>query len=611
MYARITKNKTEYMGNQLKDQDEIKVLKFARDTMIRFLKGKGFKYPDSYVARAAGSNGYRLNFTGTNIIPFPKYKEEIMELFPKVEFAQEPSSTVLILELEKYVKDYITSKKVIPEVEEEHVVIFKKPEPQVKKAEVKVEEKEKPDVIPQVREEKVEQPVVRKVEPLISPKAEMELENKRATLLNEIRNLLQTVMTLSELQKQYILKKYDGGNNDTAEIQITDRRTMNRALYILDSAGYLTTVIGSKVIASTNQNVISSIPAHSRILTTVKECSSFINKVQQWMDSNNVLGEIITHPILIAQSAYSDELEIECVDSTESQIVEQLFLVNGFQARKNVRMVYVPLTRSMVIKPFISAEVKRESFTRSLESLGKSVRNSHTSTDYAEFYFLPFNRKTDLDHVNGIMKSIMEFDVIDDVKIVETDCVDGTVRKWIADGQHTFLAEKALKIPIQYKIIKVDTLFELVRLIAVLNNRRKLWKLLDYLHAWMSLKISIYAKINHWVKIKKLPFTTVLETISGKEKNVAADTFRDGNFRENQSIDYEFILKQVSELKPLLPRSNMILTAVSRFVRDTKEFDFKRMKRAIEKSNVKLIFSAGDTLADTTTKIKELYDKAA
>lgn len=602
------------MGNQLKNQDEIKVLKSARKDMCKFLEGKGHRLPDDYIAIAAGSNGYRLNFTGRKLIPFPKYQEEIKALLPKVEFTQEPSTTVLILDLEKYVKDYIVSKKEIPEVEEEHVVAFKKPEPmvKVKKPEVKVTEKVTPPVVtPQIKEEAVEEPVVRKSGPVISPKAEIEMENKRATLLNGIRDVLQTVIPIAELQKQYVLKKYDGGNNDTAEIQINDRRTMNRALYILDSAGYLTAVIGSKVIASTNQNVISSIPAHNRISATVKECSSFINKVQQWMDNNNVLGEIITHPILIAQSAYSDELEIECVDSTESQIIEQLFLVNGFQARKNVRMIYVPLTRPMIMKPFISAQVKRESFARSLESLGKNVRNSHTSTDYNEFYLLPFNRKTDPDHVNGIMKSIMEFDVIDDVKVVETDCVDGTVRKWIADGQHTFLAEKALKIPIQYKIIKVDTLFELVRLIAVLNNRRKLWKLLDYLHAWMSLKISIYAKINHWVKVKKLPFTTVLETISGKEKNVAADTFRDGNFRENQSINYEFVLKQVSELKPLLPRSNMILTAMSRFVRDTEGFDFKKMERAIEKSNIKLIFSAGDTLADTATKIKELYDKAA
>lgn len=596
------------MGNQLKDQDEIKVLKFARNTMMNFLKGKGFKYPDSYVARAAGSNGYRLNFTGTNIIPFPKYKEEIMELFPKVEFAQEPSSTVLILELEKYVKSYIASKKVIPEVEEEHVVTFKKPEPQVKKAEVKVKEKEKPTVIPQVREEKVEQPTVRKVEPVISPRAEIELENKRATLLNEIRNLLQTVMTLSELQKQYILKKYDGSNNDTAEIQINDRRTMNRALFILNSAGYFSAVIGSKVIASKNEDVIKSLPAYNRILATVNECSNFINKVQRWMDNNNVLGEIITHPILIAQSAYADELEIEFVNPTEAQITEQLFLVNGFQVRKNVLMLYIPLTRPMLIKPFIDAEVKRENFNRVLEGAGKSARKSCISTNYEEFHFLEFNRKTDPNHVNGIIKSIREFGVIDDVKVVETTCVDGTLKKWIADGQHTFLAEKALKVPIEYKLIKVDTLFELVRLIAVLNNRRKLWKLLDYLHAWMSMRISIYAKINHWVKIKKLPFTTVLETISGKEKNVAADTFRDGNFRENQSIDYEFILTQVSELKSLLPRSNMILTAMSRIVRDTENFDVIRMKKAIKKSNTKSIFVAEDTLADTIKKIKELYD---
>jgi hypothetical protein len=52
----------------------------------------------------------------------------------------------------------------------------------------------------------------------------------------------------------------------------------------------------------------------------------------------------------------------------------------------------------------------------------------------------------------------------------------------------------------------------------------------------------------------------------------------------------------------------MILTAMSRIVRDTENFDVIRMKKAIKKSNTKSIFVAEDTLADTIKKIKELYD---
>ena len=384
---------------------------------------------------------------------------------------------------------------------------------------------------------------------------------------------------------------------------------MHKALTVLEANNFFFTVTGTKVITSPDWETISFIDSYKRIESAFKECSKFVKNVKKWMDNNKVVGEINTHPFLLAQSVYSEEMEIECANSLEAQIAEQLFLVSGFQVKKNVRMVYVQLTRALIVKPFIHVEVKRENFQKPAEGMEKEgARNIYTSTDYDDFHLLAFNRKIDPDHVDGIARSIKEFGIIDFVKIAYTDCVDGTFKNWIADGQHTFSAEKKLKLPIVYIIIKVNTLYELIRLIAVLNNRRKLWTLLDYLHAWMSLKVSIYERINHWVKKEKLPMTMVLETVSGKDRGIATEDLKDGNFRENESINYEEVLGQVAELKPLLPRSNVILRVLSKFIRNTQDFDISKMKFAIKKNNMKALFGADDLMAETSTKIKDLYN---
>ncbi len=590
--------------------DEIKVLKFARNTMSKFLKEKGYKLPDDYIAIAAGSNGYRLNFTGRNIIPFPKYKEEIMELFPKVEFAQEPSTTILILNLEKYVKDYIVSKKEIPIVEEEQVVSFQKPEPQVKKIEVKV--KEKPVIF--TKPEPAVQSVKTTTVPM-SSKALVEIENKRITLLENVRNALQSIIPISELRKQYMLKKYDGGNNDTAEIHITDLRKTHQALIILEAKGYSVAVIGSKVIASTEKSVIDSLPSHQQVTIGLHECSDFLGKVQEWIDKNNIIADIMSHPYPLVQSVYSEELEIQCFNGVEAELTEQFFIASGFQTRKTGRMLYVRLNRALVKKPFFDLILDRTKVVEK-QTTGIGLENPencvlHTSYEYEGFHFLPFNRPKDKNHIRGIAESIDEFGIIGLVTVAETDCVDGIMKKWIVDGQHTFSAEVSRNKPIIYIIVPVSSKLELIRLIAVLNNRRKPWQMKNYLHAWKSMDIPIYESIDVWVTQKKLSFALVLETMSGLEQGPASTAFKDGNFRPDRNINHEKVLSDVYELKPLLPKLSKLPIMLSRFIRQTPGFDVVKMKEIIKKTNVKTLFFADDDMAALTGKLQELYKKVA
>ncbi len=121
-----------------------------------------------------------------------------------------------------------------------------------------------------------------------------------------------------------------------------------------------------------------------------------------------------------------------------------------------------------------------------------SFRYVHCSMNYDEFYFLPFNRAINNAHVNNLVESIRAFGVLSFIIVVETDSIDGVMRKWIVDGQHRFKAFKNEGRPILYTMTEASTKEEIVRLIAKLNCTSRRWSIPDYLHAWASLEIPDY-----------------------------------------------------------------------------------------------------------------------
>lgn len=600
---------------------EFKVIRLARDKIIQILTDKNYTNTLDYKVTAAGANNsYRLTFSSHHALPFYKYQTEIVDIGKKLgEAIKAPKKPIVIVtssaggivvDTEEFVKEYISLNQTALDIEEE--ISSPSPNPVVKKEEVK----EKVEVPKKVEEKKVEiiQPVNKKIE--ISPKEETAIENRRTTLLSAIRLILQQVMPMSELQKQYILKKYEGGNNDTAEIQINNPRTMHKALRILEAKGYFVGVIGIKLIAGFQKRVIDEIPGHQRLAPAVQECVEFLANIQAWMDKNEIVGEILSHPYLLVQSNYSEELEIQCANGVEAEIVEQLFIVNGIPVRSNVRMVYVRLSRPYVIKAFIDATVKRKEIevANRIKVLGlenpenRIIQESH---DYSSFNFLPFNRPRDKNHVRWINGSIDEFGIVGIVWVAETDCIDGVMKKWIVDGQHTFTAEMNVNKPIYYLVIPVSSKLQLVRLIAVLNNRRKQWKLENYLDAWKSIDIPVYDQIYEWVINKKMPFSLVLETISGRDSKAATADFKDGNFRADGRINADQILAHVFELKKLLSRSSRVHLVLARFIRETKDFDVERMRRAIKRVNIKAELDPDDGVVALAEKMKILYQQAA
>jgi hypothetical protein len=449
--------------------------------------------------------------------------------------------------------------------------------------------------------------IQKKVEPIDLEKKE-ESSFERATLLNEIREILSGVMPGEDLKKSYVLKKYFG-SKDVAEIQISDEYTRNKVLFVLEAQGYFINESGFKVIATKKENLFKEIPNLNQKEKTL--CQKFLQSIQEWMKEIDVVGEIRTHSIFLSNSNFTKELEIQCEDSKSAMLVEKMLITNNLNPRKIHKMIYVILNIRVLNTPFITPHIEEkdlEVFNRGLDTKSTNGQQSYTrlSTDYTDFHLLYFNRNIDQNHAEGIGKSIDEFGVVDFVKVVETDCIDGVMKKWIVDGQHTFTAMKKRGLPIVYVLIKVNTLHDVVRLIAVLNNRRKLWTNVDYLNAWLSLKVPIYITVDKWLK-EKLQITLILEALSGKNRSIALKEFKDGIFQPSNEYNGEEILEHVKHIKPHVPKNAAILLGMQRFIRATDDFDRNQMLVKLKSIVVKNIFSVDDSAEEIQQKISKIY----
>jgi hypothetical protein len=238
-------------------------------------------------------------------------------------------------------------------------------------------------------------------------------------------------------------------------------------------------------------------------------------------------------------------------------------------------------------------------------------RYVHKSHRYQEFHFLPFNRKVNKKHVMRLVRSIESFGPQSFVNIAETNCVDGVKRKWIVDGQHRFMAYQFLKWPILYTVSNVSTKEEMVRLIAVLNHTSKTWHLRDYLEAWCQLGIPAYITIEKALAETKLPITVLLEMFSGQQRQVATNNFQQGKYRLRDVQLAHLHVSYLVELRPFLPRSSTIYSALAGFFNATaKNYSNGTMKERLKAFQVRkkqLPFGPEDTRDELVKKLKGIY----
>lgn len=214
--------------------------------------------------------------------------------------------------------------------------------------------------------------------------------------------------------------------------------------------------------------------------------------------------------------------------------------------------------------------------------LGTYLYQSH---DYTKFETLEFNRGIQQGHVSRLMLSMKRFGLLTFPIMTETDCVDGTKRIYIVDGQHRFRAMKLLGLPIWYTMVTISNLEELVKLIADLNNTSRTWSNQDFLKAWCSLKIADYLLVQKEYARTKIALFILLQAYSGFNKNDVMQRFKAGDFKAYEKKKGATYIEFIHELKTMkkIPKSTSVQSTFLEFFKMTPKYDHVRMKENLSR----------------------------
>lgn len=180
-----------------------------------------------------------------------------------------------------------------------------------------------------------------------------------------------------------------------------------------------------------------------------------------------------------------------------------------------------------------------------------------TSTfDYNDYLLLDENRKIDPSQVKKLVESFIKFGTASlCITVVETISIDGTKRRYLADGQHSREACIFLNLPLTIVVVTLeeDTKENLVKYVAVLNNTSKAWSNLNFLKSYVSLGLEPYKILSELVNSTKLSITDLLFIFlggSGKNEN---QIFKSGELTFPNEVDSHKLLDAVVKVKPFIP----------------------------------------------------------
>lgn len=144
------------------------------------------------------------------------------------------------------------------------------------------------------------------------------------------------------------------------------------------------------------------------------------------------------------------------------------------------------------------------------------------SSNYDQFDTFVGNRKVYPDHVNRLMKSIQQKNLLEENPII-------VALGKIIDGQHRIEAARKLKIPFYYIEREEGTLDDIRRL----NVYTKPWTLNDYLDSYIELGNENYMILADYMKRYGLPISVSVNLLTGTSTTGGSgsmNAFRVGKF---------------------------------------------------------------------------------
>ncbi|MHA1989194.1 MAG: hypothetical protein ACW98D_21430 [Promethearchaeota archaeon] len=180
-----------------------------------------------------------------------------------------------------------------------------------------------------------------------------------------------------------------------------------------------------------------------------------------------------------------------------------------------------------------------------------------TPKDYkSKLNILPslINRPITEAHVNLMRESVISHGVLRDVILVYTDIFTGKSRYYIADGQHLTKVLVSLNLTFNAKVIKADSVEDLVTLIANLNNTSKSWTNRDYLNAWCATGKQEYLYLREISRrYSRYTIDTLLRAFGSRSK-----AFKDGAMQVNKKLG-EAILQELNLMAAIVPVNTRLI----------------------------------------------------
>ena len=128
------------------------------------------------------------------------------------------------------------------------------------------------------------------------------------------------------------------------------------------------------------------------------------------------------------------------------------------------------------------------------------------------------------------------------------------VGKYIGDGQHTYMAAMRLGLCVPYVEVKIDSMEQLVRRLAMLNSTSKAWGLGDFVKAWSSIHDD-YKKLARYKEIYDLELSCIAGILHESHSIFSSfNIIKDGTLKIKNEEKAVMYLNYVSDFVSVLPK---------------------------------------------------------
>lgn len=166
------------------------------------------------------------------------------------------------------------------------------------------------------------------------------------------------------------------------------------------------------------------------------------------------------------------------------------------------------------------------------------------TTDYSMLEDLKGQRKTTPSHIKRLIESIVELNSVNREVVVVRYNGEYT----IADGKHLLMGLMQLGLPVEFKLINVDSLKDAIAVMRKMNSTSRNWTIQQFVNS-MSFINKDYAKLQKYYEETDITMNLLCGLLYNVQKFNPANAnnaVKDGTFQINTSIkDVDLYIKRI------------------------------------------------------------------